>query len=66
MTTSHKERRIARLEKRWIELDREIFEINKLVACIRLPFSRYPRWAEAYSEIEQVERELAELRKEQS
>ena len=61
MTTST---RIEQLEWLLIELDREIRHINMVVACKQgaVKFSDFPRWAEAYSEIEKVERELAELR----
>ena len=56
------EQAINRLEKQRIALDREIFDINMLVAARRVPFSHYPRWAEAYAELDEVENELSHLR----
>ena len=59
------EQAINRLETQRIALDREIFDINMLVACNQgaAKFSDYPRWAEAYIEIDEVDRQLAELRR---
>ena len=56
--------KIERLEKQRIALDREIFDINMLVACNQgaAKFSDYPRWEEAYIELDEVDRRLAELR----
>ena len=56
------DQKITRLEEKWTALDKEIFDINMLVAAKRVPFAKYPRWAEAYNEIGEVERQLAKLK----
>ena len=53
------------MKKQWKALDREILDINMIVACQQgaKKFSDFPRWAEAYKEIKKVEAALDKLRK---